>query len=314
MGEDGFAGKGAFGLERRPLGRTGLEVSVLGFGAAKIGFSQTPQEKVSELLNSALDAGLDVIDTAECYAESEVLIGNAVSGRRDEYALFTKVGHWAPEGVDGWSGAGVIACIDRSLRRLKTDRVDLVQLHSCGVDVLERGEVIDALERARDAGKTRFIGYSGDSDAARWAVESGRFDTLMTSVSVFDQEALELTLPLCREREMGVIVKRAVGNAVWVHDDLPPSEYHHEYWRRMRKLDYDFVRSDGEGPDGPAGTSLRFVLGLEGVHTVVLGTASPDRLRQSAGLIRAGRLAPEKTRAIRERWKEAAEPGWVGQV
>ena len=65
--------------------------------------------------------------------------------------------------------------IDRSLRRLKTDRVDIVQLHSCGVDVLEKGEVIRALEDAREAGKTRFISYSGDNEAAAWAVGSGIF-------------------------------------------------------------------------------------------------------------------------------------------
>lgn len=304
-------------VARRVLGRTGLEVSVLGFGGAEIGYGQTPQDTVRELLHGALDAGLNTIDTAECYAESEVLIGNTVGDRREEYVLLTKVGHWAPEGVDPWSAEGVMRSIERSLERLRTDHVDIVHLHSCGVDVLERGEAADALDRARQAGKTRFVGYSGDSRAARFAVESGRFDTLMTSISVFDQEAIELTLPLCREKDMGVIVKRGIGNAVWRYDALPDNGYVQEYWRRMRELDYDFCRAErrgDEGPEGPAGVALRFVLALEGVHTNVVGTTNPARFAQNAALLEPGPLAAERVEAIRKRWKEVARAEWVGQI
>lgn len=313
----GTLGTGFMGLEKRRLGKTGMEVSVLGFGGAEIGYGQTAQERVSELLNTALDQGLDAVDTAECYRESEVLVGNAIGHRRDDYFLFTKVGHWAPEGVNGWSAEGVTASIDRSLGRLKTDHVDLVHLHSCDVDTLRKGEVIEALEKAREAGKTRFIGYSGDSKAARFAVETKRFDTLMTSMSVFDQESIDLTLPLCREQDMGVIVKRGIGNAVWRYDELPGNGYHQEYWRRMEKLDYDFMREDNRdnlGPDGPAGTALRFILAMDGVHTNVVGTTNPARFAQNAELLSAGPLEAEKVEAIRKRWKDVAEEGWVGQI
>lgn len=312
------AARGAFGLEKRRLGRTGLEVTVLGFGGAEIGYGRTEQERVDKLLNSAIDQGLDAIDTAECYADSEVLIGNAIADRRDDYYLFTKVGHHRGEdGLDPWSAEGVIAQIERSLKRLKTDHVDLVHLHSCGIDVLERGEATGALEKAREQGKTRFIGYSGDAQAARYAVESNKFDTLMTSMSVFDQESIDLTLPLCREQDMGVIVKRGIGNAVWRYDELPPSGYHHEYWKRMQKLDYDFMRKDNrdnEGPDGPAGTALRFILAMDGVHTNIVGTTNPTRFAQNAELLAAGPLEAEKVEAIRKRWKDVAEEGWVGQI
>lgn len=310
-------GTGYMGLERRRLGKTGMDVTVLGFGGAEVGYGQTAQERVDQLLNSALDQGLDAVDTAECYRDSEVLVGNAIGHRRDDYYLFTKVGHWAPDGVDGWSADGVTASIDRSLGRLKTDYVDLVHLHSCNIDILKKGEVIEALEKARDAGKTRFIGYSGDSHAARYAIETKKFDTLMTSISVFDQEAIDLTLPLCRELDMGVIVKRGIGNAVWRYDELPSSGYHHEYWHRMRKLDYDFMGKDNldnEGPDGPAGTALRFILAMDGVHTNIVGTTNPARFAQNAELLSAGPLEPEKVEAIRKRWHEVAEEGWVGQI
>ena len=305
---------GTAGLERRKLGKTGMEVSVLGFGAAEIGYGRTDQAIVDRLLNSALDAGLDAIDTAECYAISEELVGKAVAHRRDDYYLFTKVGHW-PE--DGWSAAGIARSIERSLERLKTDRLDLVQLHSCGLDVLEKGEVIEALELARKEGKTRFIGYSGDAQAALYAVESGRFDTLMTSVSIADQEAIELTLPGALEREMGVIVKRGIANAVWRYDAEPESGYHKEYWRRMQALDYPFCRGDKRedtGPEGPAGIALRFTLSLPGVHTTVVGTTNPERFAQNVALLEAGPLSPERIDAIRARWKEVAKPDWVGQI
>jgi len=301
-------------LERRRLGRTGLQVGVIGFGGAEIGYGGTEQGIVDRLLNGALDAGLDTIDTAECYMLSEEQIGKAVASRRDEFALFTKVGHW-PE--LGWSAAGIQESLERSLKRLKTDHVDVVHLHSCGVDVLEKGEAIEALEKAREAGKTRFIGYSGDSVAARWAVDSGRFDTLMISISVADQEAIAETLPRAKANDMGVIVKRGIANAVWRYDAEPEQGYHKEYWRRMQLLDYDFCKDERRkdpGPDGAAGIALRFTLGLPGVHTTVIGTTNPARFAQNVELAAAGPLPAEQVAAIRARWAEVAQPDWVGQI
>ena len=202
-------------MERRKLGKTGLEVSALGFGAAEIGFEGAPLADVERLLGSALDAGLNVIDTAECYANSEELIGQAVSHRREHFHLFTKCGHAAGLPYPDWDPKLLEESIDRSLERLKTDRVDLVQLHTCSEEILRKGDVIAVLQKARDAGKTRFIGYSGDSHAARYALECGAFDTLQTSVSIADQEPITLTLPLALERGIGVIAKRPIANAVW---------------------------------------------------------------------------------------------------
>jgi aryl-alcohol dehydrogenase-like predicted oxidoreductase len=289
-----------------------MRVSVLGFGGAEIGFEQASPDVVGRLLESALDAGLNVIDTAECYLESEELIGRAVAGRRKDYYLFTKVGHPDGFGRDDWSKAGILRSIERSLRRLKTDHVDLVQLHSCDEPVLNAGDAIAALEEARTRGYTRYIGYSGDSRAARHALACGRFDTLQASVSIADQEALELLLPLAREKNVGVIAKRPIANAAWRHGARPENEYHHEYWERLQKLDYDFLRA---APLRQAvSVALRFTLGLPGVHTAIVGTARPERWQENAALVADGLLPDAQVRSIRSRWREVAGASWVGQI
>ncbi len=319
LGKPEEKGRGAaIPLEKRQFGSTDMKVTVLGFGGAEIGFSQTDKDTVAKILNSALDAGLNVIDTAECYAGSEEVIGVTVSGRRNEYFLFTKVGHvdgWGKP--EGWTTAGIEKSIERSLQRLKTDHVDLVQLHSCGKDVLEKGECIEALEKAKKAGKTRYIGYSGDSEAALYAVESGKFDALQTSVSFADQEAIELTLPKAIARKMGVIAKRPIANAVW-RNEADPKGNNGAYWNRMQKMDLDFTKGDARtaaGPEGAAGVALRFTLSVPGVHVAIVGTTKPERWRENAELLRAGGpLSKERYEAIRAKWKQAAEPGWHGQT
>src|ERR1700730_10875372 len=166
-------------MEKRRLGRTDMDVSVLGFGGSEIGYEATAEETVEALLNGALDAGLNVIDTAECYPGSEEMIGRTMHKRRAEFFLFTKCGH--PHGMESaanWSKTSILQSIERSLKRLQTDKIDIVLLHSCSESELRKGEVIDALQTARKKGFTRYIGYSGDSQAAHFAVECGAFDTL----------------------------------------------------------------------------------------------------------------------------------------
>lgn len=297
-------------IEKRVLGNTGLEVSVLGFGGAEIGFEGAERATVAALLNEALDAGLNVVDTAECYMNSEELIGEAVSHRRDDFLLFTKCGHEDGRGV--WTRESLLASIGRSLRRLRTDHLDLIQLHSCGEDDLRRGEVIDALEEARRKGLARFIGYSGDGAAARFAIECGRFDTLQTSLNVADQEALATNLPLARERNMGVIIKRPIANAAWRYGDREPEEkYHTEYWRRLRLLDYEFARRPM--PEAVA-AALRFTLGQPGVHVAIVGTTKPGRWAENARLLAGSPLDAAEEEAIRRRYAEVAAPDWAGQI
>jgi aryl-alcohol dehydrogenase-like predicted oxidoreductase len=205
----------------RRLGKTELQVSALGFGAAEIGLENLSDAEASRLLNGVLDRGVNVIDTAECYNESETLIGKAIGDRRNEFFVFTKCGH--AKGLDGWDWAPdtLRASIDRSLRRLRTDHVDLLQLHSCPKDLLAQGEVLSVLEEAKQAGKARFIGCSADGGAAALALASGRIDVLQASFSLADQQAAEETFPLVRRADVGLVVKRPISNAVWRHAERP---------------------------------------------------------------------------------------------
>jgi len=295
-------------METRRLGSTGMQVSVLGFGASEIGTKATLRA-VDRLLNSALDAGLNLIDSAECYGESEELIGGAIGHRLDDYYLLTKCGHAAGLDLPDWSPALIQGSINRSLKRLKTDHLDIIQLHSCTEQELRHGDLIEVLLRARESGKVRHVGYSGDGAAALYAVRSGYFDTLQISVNIADQQALDLILPDAIERNIGVIAKRPIANVAWLTwGFLHP--YARPYQQRLRKLRYDFLR---QGAGESVGTALRFTLSTPGVHTAIVGTAKPSRWEQNAALVAKGSLSPPEYERIRARWREIAKPQWTGQ-
>ncbi len=303
-------------MEYRTLGSTGTRVSAIGFGASEIGHTPIDEASLARLLDAALDTGINVVDTAECYRASEVDLGRVLPGRRDRLVLVSKCGHNpGMEQFDNWDPRLLEQTIDRSLRRLQTDHLDVLLLHSCTTDMLQRGDVIAVVERARAAGKTRFIGYSGDSHAARYAVETEHFQVLETSVSIADQECIELTLPLARDQHMGVIAKRSLANVAWAGMMPPegvvywPRGYIDSYAERLRVLDYDFLRRD---LNEAVGIALRFALGQQGVSTAIIGTRRPERLQEDAAYVEAGPLDAAQVAAIRARWREVAMPDWVG--
>ena len=275
-------------MESTTLGNTGLEVSRLGLGLAEIGsLSLNDLAQAASVLNQALDNGITFLDTAACYGSSEELVGNAVAHRRDEYVLATKCGHVSGE-YEGqpWTADTVRDSIDRSLVRLKTDHLDLVQLHSCDMDTLKRGDATEALLRAKEAGKTRFVGYSGDNEEARWAVESGLFDTLQTSFNLVDQHARSKgLLDLAEERGMGVIAKRPIANGVW--DTVASSRpYTDDYFKRARVL-AGMGRIKGAPGDGVL-LALGFVLAHPSIGTAIVGTSNPDHLLTNIQSVESG--------------------------
>ena len=279
---------------------------MLGFGGAEIG-QEVLKEDVSELLNAALDAGLNVIDTAAAYWASEELIGETVGKRRKEFYLLTKCGALDGFTRSDWSKKGILETIENSLRNLKTDHLDIVQLHSCDSEILKRGEAIEALQRAVEKGYTRYIGYSGDNEDAKTAIEMDVFDSFQTSVSVADQSAIDGNIKLACEKEMGIITKRPIANAVWRHDSKPDETYHHEYWDRIQKLQYPFVEHNLEHS---IATALRFTMSIPGVDTMIVGTTKPGRWSENAKYIGIGKLSNDDYGAIRERWQEVGGADW----
>ncbi len=298
-------------METRQFGKTEMQVSVLGFGGSEIR-GAIPVD-IEQLLGSALDAGVNVIDTAECYGNSEDLIGRALASRRSDYFLFTKCGHAVGEelpDVPDWDPRLLEASIERSLRRLRTDHVDLLQLHSCSLDVLRKGDVIKVLEKAKREGKTRYIGYSGDNEDARYAIHTGAFDTLQTSISIADQQGIDFTIPAARERGMGIIAKRPIAEGVWLKDIVEKSAYAYPYWERLQTLKYDFLRS---GPSTSIATALRFTLSVPGVDVAIVGTTSVEHMRQNVDMMAVGNLSLDEFNAIRAQWEERADQHWLSQ-
>ena len=165
-------------MVRSPLGKTGLSVSPIAFGAFKIGRNEKikyaqayplpSEDKAADLLNGILDLGINLIDTAPAYGISEERIGRHISRRRREFILSTKTGETFEDGKSTYdfSAAAVAQSVERSLQRLKTDAVDFLFIHSDGSKV--ENETIAAVQNAKKQGKTRFIGLSGKT------VESAR--------------------------------------------------------------------------------------------------------------------------------------------
>lgn len=303
-------------METKTLGKTGLEVGRLGIGLSEVGFNLelTDVDQVRDVINQALDNGVNFLDTAACYGISEELLGIVASERRDEFVLATKAGHFLPRGQgEDWTYDLVISSIDRSLERMKTDHVDLVQLHSCNVDVLERGDVVRALQDARAAGKTRYIGYSGDNENAKWAVTSGLFDTLQTSFNLVDQSARTDLFDEVEARDMGLIIKRPIGNAVW-GAPADPQPYTHipdytaEYFRRAGVMGIAGPLADA--PDDRIRLALGFTFAHPEVDVTIVGTQRPNHMRSNLKMVSEPLSVSESTVAdLHARWDKYSD-GW----
>jgi aryl-alcohol dehydrogenase-like predicted oxidoreductase len=309
-------------MERRTFGRTGLEVSVVGFGGAPIGFQKIEQQQAAAILNTLLDEGVNLIDTAAAYEGSEEAIGKAVSHRRDEYVLVSKCGSPGSPESDAWKPAGLLDTVDRALKRLKTDHLDVMLLHSCGLELLQQGEAVGALVRAREAGKIRHVGYSGDNEAAGYAAALDDIAVLETSINICDQANIDAVLPVAREHSVGVIAKRPIANAAWKDLSEQPDFYQSyaaTYTERLEKMhitprDFGLEESDSKGW---AELALRFTLSQPGVHTAIIGTTNPDHARANLAAAANGSLPDDAIRNLRSAFRdaqEASEEAWAGQT
>jgi|TARA_Y100000294_G_scaffold169210_1_gene180081 aryl-alcohol dehydrogenase-like predicted oxidoreductase len=221
-------------VELRQLGKTGIEVSLLGLGTVKIGrntdvkypraFTLPSDAQLHRLLDSAMDVGINLIDTAPAYGTSEERLGVLLKGRRERWIVATKVGEEYDEGGSRYdfSPEHARASVERSLLRLATDYLDVVLIHSDGsdLDILERHGTLDALLELKQHGVVRAVGVSHKTvDGARLALKKGA-DVIMATLNAADTSELgvirEAGLAGC-----GVFIKKALVSGHGTATDLP---------------------------------------------------------------------------------------------
>lgn len=290
-------------MKYRRLGRTGLDVSEIGLGALEIGrdwgirvegdFGRPDRDDAIRLVHEALDLGINFFDTAPAYQLSEERLGEALRGRRDEVFIATKVGEHYSDERGFWYDPGrqaVRASIEQSLRRLQTDVIDLLQIHSASREIIERGETLDEMLRFREAGHVRFVGMSGEADGALAAIENGGYDTIQVPYSIVDQRVNDMVLPRAKEHDVGVIVMMPLGQGI-----ITDKYRHHDNEEQRRRAEaLQFLAHDGQTL---AQAALRFVLANEAVSTIIAGTRKVDNLRSNVAAAE-GRLTPHEMARI----------------
>jgi len=292
-------------MKMRAFGKSDIKVSALGFGAGHIGGDNLTESEVSNLLNSVVDLGINLFDTARAYGLSEDRIGKHLAYRRNEIIISTKVGYDI-SGVSDWTYDSVIMGIDDALKNLRTDYIDIVHLHSCSLEVLQRGEVIEALTKSLENGKIRVAAYSGENEALALAVSSGKFGSVQFSLNLFDQRSIEGILPLTKKQNIEVIAKRPIANVPWRFSSRPQGEYCEEYWVRMKKMN---LQLDMDWPEA----AIRFTAYTEGVCSCIIGSSSIKNIRQNFIMLERGKLPDELYQKIRNSFREN-DDNWVGQV
>jgi aryl-alcohol dehydrogenase-like predicted oxidoreductase len=292
-------------IPMNPLGHTGLTVSALGFGAMHINDERTTEAEAGALLNHVLDQGINLIDTARGYGLSEARIGRHLAHRRQEFLLSTKVGYGV-EGVPDWTYDCIVQGVERALRLMQTEVLDIAHLHSCPLPVLQQGDVIRALQDCRAAGKLRVAAYSGDNAEIDFAIGCGAFGSVQTSISVCDQAHLQARAARADHAGIGVIAKRPLAGAVWRFAQRPGDFAEGQYWERFHAMDLPTQ-------DDWADTALRFAAFHTGAASAIVGTAKPANLRRNLDAIARGPLPPALARTIRDAFQHHA-PGWQGLI
>ncbi|MBL8759965.1 MAG: aldo/keto reductase [Phycisphaerae bacterium] len=264
-------------MEMRPLGSTGLVVSVIGLGTVKLGRDQgvrypggariPSDDEARELIHAAADLGITLIDTAPAYGTSEARLGALLAGQRDRWTIVTKVGEEFEGGVSrfDFSAAAVRASVERSLARLRTDRVECVLIHSDGVieNAPAIDDTIDELERLKARGLVQYFGAS--TKTVSGGLRSlDRCDVVMVTLNLAAKDDLSV-IAEARKRSKGVFIKKALASG------------------------HAAVGGAGAGTAGlgldPVGASLRFALNTPGVSSVIVGTSSPTHLAENCRVV-----------------------------
>jgi aryl-alcohol dehydrogenase-like predicted oxidoreductase len=285
---------------RRRLGRSGLEVSVVGFGCMSLGGDHSANER---LIHAALDRGIDFFDTADLYeqGENEASLGRALQGRRHRAVVATKVGNqWRPDG-SGWDWnprkSYIKQAVRGSLRRLRTDCIDLYQLHGGTVDD-PIDEAIEAFEELRDAGAIRHYGISSirPNVIDEW-VQRSRLTSVMTQYSLLDRRPEEECLGLLGDRHVGVVVRGGLAKGLLA--SKPATEYL-DHDRHAVEAAQVRLAEETEAGSTPAQTAIRFCLAQPAVTTVACGVRTMAQLEENAAAGALPRLDAARLGALQK--------------
>lgn len=280
--------------------------SKVGFGAGGLDDPRLSEADADRLVAVALDLGVTVFDSARSYGASEARLGRALRGRRDEVVVFTK-GGYGIRGVPDWTGEAVTRGIEEAIVRLGRDPLDGFLLHSCDLATLERGEVVEALVRAREAGKVRLTGYSGEGEPLAWAAaRRDTFSVLECSISPLDQQNLALAASAQRD-DFCVLAKRPLANAPWRFATRPDRDDVATYWDRMHGLGFDPHPLEWDE------VALRFTAFQPGVTTALVGTTRIDHLARAVAVVGAGALPSDLIDRLRGAYAVRGG-GWAGLI
>jgi aryl-alcohol dehydrogenase-like predicted oxidoreductase len=280
-------------LPKRQLGRTGLQVTALGYGAMELRGAPrarpTTDAQAETILHAVLDAGINYIDTSPDYGVSEERIGRYIAHRRSEYYLASKCGCLvgAPAAPPGQTSphvftyANVIAGVEQSLARMKTDYLDLVQFHiSPSKQTLEENGALDAVLELKGSGNVRFIGMSGTLPHLKDHIAMGIFDVFQIPYSAMEREH-ETAIANASAAGAGIVIRGGAAKGA-------PSEGKQTglQWQRWQTAKLE----DLIGEMTPMEFILRFTFTNPDLDTTIVGTANHEHLRSNVEILRKGSL------------------------
>ena len=310
-------------MEYRRLGRTNLDVSLLGLGSggpSQLGQrSGIPESEVHTLIDVALGLGVNLIDTAAAYGESESILGRALKGKpRESYVLCTKTGPAIRDGDQSRprTEAELVESLEASLRRLGTDVIDVFQIHAVTPDTYAhtRDVLVPELQRQRDRGKIRFLGiteaFASDHERAtlRQALDDDLWDTILVGYNLLTPGPEDDVLPLAQKNDVGVLVMCAVRRKIARQADLEAliaslkADGLIEPDALLDDAPLDWLRHDGI--EHVTDAAYTYVAANPLIHSVLTGTASVDHLRQNVDAV----LGPRLPEADRSRLKAIFAP------
>jgi aryl-alcohol dehydrogenase-like predicted oxidoreductase len=280
-------------MQTRTFGRTNLKVTRLGFGAMEIRGPRVwngrpiADEDAGTILNAVLDAGINFIDTSNDYGRSEELIGRYISRRRSEFFIATKCGCQVVNAGDhdetrhAWTRENLVRGIDESLSRMKTDHVDLLQLHNPSVADAQAGDLVAVLRDIQAAGKTRWIGCSSTLPHLPEYISWGAFDAFQIPYSALERTH-ETEISRAAKAGAGTIIRGGVARG-----EPGVGQGGGDRWKKWEQGRLDELLSDGETRTQ---FILRFTLSHPDMHTTIVGTQNPAHLKENLAAAEKGPL------------------------